>query len=135
MTNIKHRNIIVDPSFQQSTEYTPCSIDQCEDAQLAEPPHMPLFPFPLAPSHITPPHRNHSPEYARHTQETALATNTTALRHRPGLTALSSLHASLTLPSHQRLAMVYSSPDTYASTHSRCRNCSSSSQRCRSCQE
>src|SRR5205807_3677237 len=98
--NIKHRNIIVDPSFQRSTEYTPCSIDQCEDAQLDEPPHMPPFQFPLAPSHTPPLHSSHSPEYARHDQETAPATNTTAPHHRPGLTALSSLHASLTLPSH-----------------------------------
>src|SRR5437764_4315099 len=59
------------PSFQWSTEYTPCSIDQCEDAQLGEPPHMPPFQFPLAPSHTPLPHRNHSPEYARHDQERA----------------------------------------------------------------
>src|SRR6266699_2004899 len=130
-----HSNTTYNPSFQRSTEYTPCSIDQCEDAQLDEPPHMPPFPFPLAPSHTRLPHRSHSLEYGRHDQETAPATNTTAPRHRPGLTVHSSLHASLTFPSHQWLAMVHSSPCTYASTHNRCRNRSSSNQRCRSCQE
>src|SRR6266567_6775539 len=98
-----HSNTTYNPSFQQSTGYTPYSIDQCEDAQPDEPPHMPPFQFPLAPSHTPPLHRSHSPEYTRHDQERAPATNTTAPRHRPVLTAHSSLHASLTLPSHQWL--------------------------------
>src|SRR3954465_15070740 len=88
-----HSNITYNSSFQQSTEYTPCSIDQCEDAQRDEPPHRPPFLFPLAPSHTPPPHRNHSPEYGQHDQETAPATNTTAPHHRPVLTVHLSLHA------------------------------------------
>src|SRR5438067_13922577 len=99
------RNIIFDPSFQQPKEYTPCSIDQCEYARLGEPPHMPPFQFPLAPSQTPPPHRNHWPEYAQHDQETAPATNTTALRHRPGLPAHTSSHSSVPLLSHQCLAI------------------------------
>src|SRR6266699_7343012 len=107
-----HSNTTYNPSFQQSTGYTPYSIDQCEDAQPDEPPHMLPFPFPLAPSHTPLPHKNHSPEYARHDQERAPATNTTAPHQRPELTVHSSLHASLTFPSYQWLAMVHSSPDT-----------------------
>src|SRR5438270_5569284 len=112
LKDIQNDVTIYAPSFQQPKGYTACSIDQCEDARLDEPPHMPPFPFPLAPSHPPLPHRNHSPEYAPHDQETAPATNTTAPHHRPVLTVHSSLHASLTLPSRQWLAMVHSSPCT-----------------------
>src|SRR5437868_7798123 len=93
--NITRQSLIFDPSFQQSMEHTACSIDQCEDARPAEPPHTPPFPFLLAPSPTPPQHRNHLPEYARHDQETVPATNTTALRHRPGLTAHASSHSSV----------------------------------------
>src|SRR6266480_1853280 len=104
LTNTQSSTIF-DPSFQQPTGYTACSIDQCEDARPGEPPHTPPFQCPLAPSPTPPPHRNRWPEYARHDQETAPARYTTALRHRPGLTAHASSHSSVTLPSHQWLAI------------------------------
>src|SRR6266487_4338323 len=95
------RNIIFDPSFQQPKEYTPCSIDQCEDARPGEPPHTPPFQFPLAPSQTPPPHRNRWPVYARQDQETATVRYTITPRRRSALFAHASLHASVTLLSHQ----------------------------------
>src|SRR2546429_1961651 len=89
------------PSFQLLRVYTPCSIDQCEDARPGELLHTPPFQPSRLPSRTPPLHRHHSPVYSQHSQGTGTARYTTALRHRPGLPAHASSHSSITLPSHQ----------------------------------
>src|SRR5947209_9486634 len=92
------------PSFQLLRVYTPCSTDQCEDARPGEPLHMPPFQPSRLPSSTPPPHRSHLPVHSQHNQGTATARYTTTLRRRSALPDHSSLHASVTLPSHQWLA-------------------------------
>src|SRR5216117_788734 len=108
MSNIKRRNIIFDSSFQRPTGYTPCSTDQCENAQTDEPPHTPPFPPSPSPSRTPAPHRYQTPVYSQHGQETATARNTRAQRHRFALTALCLAHSYFTLHSLQWLAIGHS---------------------------
>src|SRR5256885_777840 len=93
------------PSFQRLRVYTPCSIDQCEDARPGEPLHTPPFQPSRLPSGTPLPYRSHSPVLSQHSQGTATATYTITLRRRSALPAHASLHPSVTLLSHQWLAI------------------------------
>src|SRR2546421_11572782 len=86
------------PSFQLLRVYTPCSIDQCEDARPGEPLHTPPFQPSRLPSRTPPPYRPHSPVHSQHSQGTGTVRYTTVPRRISALPAHSSLHPSVTLP-------------------------------------